>query len=117
MTEYKQMLVIRKDLNMRKGKMCSQAAHASLKATLKHMDDPRVKEWLNGPFAKICVSVDSEPEMLDLAEAARDAGLICEVIVDAGRTEFNGQPTLTACGIGPDTNENLDPITGDLKLL
>lgn len=35
----KQVIVIRKDLNMRKGKMCSMAAHASLKVILDMMTD------------------------------------------------------------------------------
>ncbi len=113
----KQIIVLRKDLNMRKGKMIAQGAHASMKATLAHIDDPRVQEWLKGPFAKIAVSVDSEHEMRKLQHDAKRAGLICEEIVDAGRTEFNGVPTLTALGIGPDKPENLDPITGHLKLL
>ena len=117
MSEMKQIIILRKDLGMRKGKCVAQGAHASMKATLKNMADPRVIQWLQGPFAKICVSVDSEDELLTIVEKAREKGLIAEVIVDSGRTEFNGKPTLTAAGIGPDTAENLDPITGKLKLL
>lgn len=117
MTEYKQILVIRKDLNMRKGKIASQAAHASMKATLLHLDDERVKAWTNGLFTKIAVSVDSEEELDELKQKALDAGLICEEIIDSGKTEFGGEPTKTALGIGPDTPENLHPITGHLKLL
>jgi len=113
----KQIIVLRKDLKMRKGKMIAQGAHASMKATLLHMEDPRVEEWLRGPFVKIAVSVDSEEEMRELQKAALEAGLICEEIIDSGRTEFHGTLTLTALGIGPDTNEKLDPITGHLKLL
>lgn len=113
----KQMIVLRKDLNMRKGKMIAQGAHASMKATLLHLEDPRVKEWLNGPFTKIAVSVDSEEELIEVRDKAVEAGLICEEIIDAGKTEFNGVPTRTALGIGPDTHDNLFPITGNLKLL
>ena len=113
----KQMLILRKDLKMRKGKMIAQGAHASMKAMLLHKHDKRVIEWLQGPFAKIAVSVDSLEELYEISNKARAAGLICEQIVDAGRTEFHGVPTVTALGIGPDTDENLDPITGHLKLL
>lgn len=115
--EMKQILVIRKDLNMRKGKIAAQAAHASLKATLENLDDPRVKEWLSESFTKIAVSVDSEEEMRYIEELAKKAGLIVVDIVDNGKTEFNGVPTLTTLAIGPDTHENLFPITGNLKLL
>jgi len=115
--KYKQIIVLRKDLNMRKGKMVAQGAHASMKATLLHLEDPRVAKWLDGPFAKIAVSVDSEQELLELAKEAKEAGLICEEIVDSGKTEFGGVPTRTALGIGPDISAKLDPITGHLKLL
>lgn len=115
--EFKQMIVMRKDLNMRKGKMIAQGAHASMKALLENMDHPSVKAWLSQAFAKIAVSVDSEEELLAVMEKARSAGLITALITDAGRTEFNGVPTNTCIAIGPATNEALYPITGHLKLL
>jgi PTH2 family peptidyl-tRNA hydrolase len=108
---------MRKDLNMKPGKMCAQAAHASMKATLLHMEDPRVKEWLAGKFTKIAVGVNSEEELLDVLERARAAGIIAELCTDAGLTVFDGVPTNTCIAVGPDTHENLQPITGGLKLL
>lgn len=113
----KQMIVMRKDLNMRKGKMIAQGAHACMKATLMHLDHPNVKEWLNGKFTKIAVSVDSEAELLLILQKARDAGLIAELVTDAGLTEFSGQPTNTCIAVGPATHEDLLPVTGHLKLL
>ena len=113
----KQIIVLRKDLKMRKGKMIAQGAHASLGATLKNLDDSRVKTWLKGAFVKVAVSVDSEEEMRELQKSAIKRGLICEEIIDSGRTEFHGVPTLTALAIGPDTEDNLDPVTRHLKLL
>lgn len=115
--EFKQMIVMRKDLNMRKGKMIAQGAHASMKALLENMDHPSVKAWLSQAFAKIAVSVDSEEELLAVMEKARSAGLITALITDAGRTEFNGVPTNTCIAIGPASNDELLPITGHLKLL
>lgn len=117
MSEYKQIIVMRKDLNMRKGKMVAQGAHASMKATLMHLDHPSVKEWLAGPFAKIVVSVDSEQELIAVYNSAISAGLIAALITDAGRTEFNGVATNTCIAVGPATAEELAPITGHLKLL
>lgn len=112
----KQLLVMRKDLGMRRGKEIAQGAHASMKATLENLEHPSVKAWLDGPFAKIAVSVDSEEELLGIVEKAKDAGLITATIIDSGRTEFNGHPTLTCAAIGPASSEELDPITGHLKL-
>ncbi len=126
----KQIIVIRKDLNMRKGKMVSQGAHASMGAVLSVMQKeypdmwhlamdkhPALQEWLNGPFTKITVSVDSEQELLDLQEKAKEAGFINCLITDNGTTEFGGVPTNTALAIGPAYSDELAPLTGHLKLL
>lgn len=115
--KYKQMLVMRKDLNMRKGKIVAQGAHASMKAYLEHKDHPSVLGWLNDRFAKIAVSVDSEAELFEIANKARAADLIVSIIQDAGFTEFNGVATYTCIAVGPATHEELAPITGHLSLL
>jgi len=140
--EIKQVIVVRKDLNMRKGKMCSQSAHASMKVILDKMifedvsithpavSNPRfaelsmiipksscLYEWLNGTFTKIVVYVDSEEELLEVKKKADDAGILCALVTDAGRTEFHGEATNTVVAIGPDEAEKIDKITGHLKLL
>lgn len=113
----KQIIVMRKDLGMRKGKMIAQGAHASLKATLENLEHPSVKAWLSDKFTKICVSVDSEQELFDVYNHAIQEGLISALIIDAGLTEFNGVPTMTCIAVGPASAEELAPITGHLKLL
>ena len=125
--EHKQTIVLRKDLNMRKGKMVAQGAHASLCAILQLGRreagsfviplDSRLEPWLFGAFKKICVSVNSEAELLSLHEAAERAGLIAALIQDAGLTEFGGVPTYTALAVGPDREDRVDAITGMLSLL
>lgn len=140
MSDYdcKQVIVMRKDLNMRKGKMIAQGAHASLAVFLnmmkKYKDNTTVlgktdnwmlavpeggpiSVWLSGRFAKIVVSVDSEADLLALYEQAKELKLPCSLITDAGFTEFNGVPTNTCIAIGPWNREELDKITGHLKLL
>lgn len=126
---YKQVLVVRKDLNMRKGKMVAQGAHASLAAILSlrvaddNQDvlsiklDDRVRSWLLGNFKKITVSVNSEQQLLELHKLAIEQGLVNSLIKDSGLTEFNGVPTLTVLAIGPDKNEVIDKLTGNLPLL
>ena len=111
------MIVIRKDLNMRRGKEIAQGAHASLKATLENLDDPRVKKWLGEAFTKIAVSVDSEQQLIDLFEEAKRLGLICAEIIDNGDTEFSGVKTRTCIAIGPDEPAIINSVTGKLKLL
>ncbi len=130
--ETKQVIVMRKDLNMRKGKMIAQGSHASMAVILDELDikqaikkddcDPIfasdvVAHWLNNAFAKIVVSVNSEEELLNVYNKAKDAGIACSLIQDAGRTEFKGVPTYTCVGIGPDEISKIDKITGDLPLL
>lgn len=138
----KQVIVMRTDLGMRKGKMIAQGSHASL-AVFTQMMSPRygifsdkigesyeyalrlpegkigdeVHEWIEGKFTKICVRATSEEELLEVYNKAKDAGLPCSLIRDAGDTEFHGVPTHTCCAIGPAHEDRINPITGDLKLL
>lgn len=125
--EHKQVIVMRKDLNMRKGKLVAQGAHASMGAILGQMkregdtmvldlNDERLAPWVTGRFKKICVYVNSEAELLEVYEAAKLAGLICSLIKDAGLTEFAGVPTLTAVAVGPDREDRVNAITAHLPL-
>ena len=125
----KQVIVIRKDLNMRKGKMVAQGAHASMavffnRISMKSKEDevrikvnPKEWEWIDGLFAKICVSVDSKEELLAIYEKAKKLDLPRALITDSGRTEFHGISTETAVAIGPAEDSLIDTITGNLKLL
>ena len=138
----KQVIVMRKDLNMRKGKMIAQGAHASMMVLLNEITFRKMRgplfniidisythgemfllgnnpmlAWLDEKFTKVCVSVDSEAELDAIYKAAQDANLKCAMVTDAGLTEFNGVPTKTCCAIGPNWDVDIDPITGHLKLL
>jgi PTH2 family peptidyl-tRNA hydrolase len=126
----KQVIVMRKDLNMRKGKMIAQGAHASLKVLLDRgaaRDDassfpigmtPAMVSWIvTGRFAKVCVGVQSEAELDAIVERARAAGVPVALIVDSGKTEFHGVPTKTCCAVGPAWTDEVDAITGSLTLL
>lgn len=130
--ETKQVIVVRKDLNMRKGKMIAQGAHASLAVILKYkwrlvllpfFYGTPLFNWLRGPFVKIVVGVDSEYELLDIAKQVvkrnndRTTKIPYALIKDAGRTEFKGKETYTALAIGPWWSKDLDKLTGHLKLL
>ena len=124
----KQVIVMRKDLGMRKGKMIAQGAHASLKVLADRgrldgdvlaipLDEP-AREWLvSGRFTKVCVSVDSEAALDEVVARATAAGVPCALIVDSGRTEFHGVPTKTCCAVGPAWADAVDAITGSLPLL
>lgn len=118
----KQVIVIRKDLNMRKGKMVAQGSHASIAFLTRRLENeqpltPVQKLWLDHSFAKICVSVDSEQELLDIQKQAQQQNIECHLVTDEGRTEFNGTPTHTCLALGPDYDYVIDPVTKHLKLL
>ena len=126
----KQTIVVRTDLKMRKGQLCAQAAHASLKVLLDRMlhDEPNktmeirchedwgdyygaVYPWLTEKFTKIVLGCGSEDELLALAERAKESGLPYVIVEESG---FN---TPTALAIGPAASEDINPITGELRLL
>jgi len=123
--DIKQVIVMRKDLNMRKGKMVAQGAHACLGLILDAQRRNQISEpmrlWMDPEsgysFKKVCVSVDSEGELLALAHEAYASHVPCKIITDSGDTEFNGVPTITCMALGPDWSEVIDEITGELKLL
>ena len=113
----KQMIVMRRDLKMRKGKIAAQAGHACVEATLMalaregrldqiratqdwvyvdHAEQDRspLTDWFDAGVAKVCVYVDGEE----------------------GMTEFHGEATFTCLAFEPLPAEKIDPLTGDLPL-
>lgn len=128
----KQVIVIRKDLKMRRDKEIVQACHASMGAILKYKEfgiDPYLntdfiivpiskesKEWLEGSFTKICVYVNSEKELLDLEFLCKEKNLLHYLIQDNGLTEFNGIKTYTALAIGPLEESKFIGVTDKLPL-
>lgn len=115
--ELKQVLVLRTDLNMRKGKMVAQGAHASMMAVLSNLSHSYVKQWLENSFTKIALGVTTEDQLYELKRIADSSGLITALCVDNGATEFNWVKTATCLAIGPAPVDDINKITGNLKLL
>lgn len=110
----KQVILIRQDLKLPKGKAVAQGAHASVDAVLKS-DKDIVKKWKQQGMAKIALKVENEKELYKYIQSAKDNGLITSIITDAGRTVV--APGTTTCGaIGPEEDSKIDVIVGDLKL-
>ena len=140
----KQVIVMRKDLKMRKGKIAAQSSHATMSFLTRdillitspmreetNLKNPlyvtfyqvmekdhtgEIKHWLENSFRKICVYVNSEEELLAVHQKALDNGLVSHIIEDNGKTEFNGVKTLTCCAIGPHWDERFVGITDHLPL-
>jgi PTH2 family peptidyl-tRNA hydrolase len=135
----KQIIVMRKDLNMRKGKMIAQGSHASMAFLTKgggvycnlgtgipqvdyfmsSVDESHAGEinhWLRNSFRKICVYVNSEEELEAVHQKALDNGLISHLIIDNGKTEFHNIPTATCLAVGPAWDYKFTGITDHLPL-
>jgi PTH2 family peptidyl-tRNA hydrolase len=112
---YKQCLILRDDIRMSCGKKCAQAAHASVSAYERSEKTLR-KRWLDEGQKKVVLKVTTEHAIFELKVLAEHAGISAAVIQDAGMTELPSG-TVTALGLGPAKNEELDRITGSLTLL
>lgn len=139
----KQVIVIRKDLKIRRGKEIAQGSHASmafvtvrLKKAKEDWDDHvasygivdadgsgpqpiwaiQEEEWMFGDHTKVTLQVDSLEQLWGVFNQAQGAGLEVHMVTDKGSTEFHGVPTNTCLAIGPDYAEKIDPITAHLKL-
>lgn len=110
----KQVILIRQDLKLPKGKACAQAAHASVEAVLR-CDEDIVSKWRKSGMAKIVLKVKSEEELVKLFQEAKVMGIASSLITDAGRTVV-APGTKTAVGIGPDEEEKIDEISGKLSM-
>lgn len=121
MDDVKQIILIRKDLKMRRGKEIAQGAHAATACLVAALRTGRgvsdtMAIWLAGGHKKVCLQVASEEELVAAHERALRAGVTSHLVVDQGRTEFAGVPTVTACAIGPDRASAIDMLTANLKL-
>jgi len=126
----KQVIVIRRDLRMRRGKEIAQGAHASTawladrviqgmtpNGTVDHVAlSEAERAWLESSFRKVTVKVSSEEELMAVHRKAVEAGLVVHLVTDRGLTEFGGVPTRTCLAVGPDYDDLVDPVTGDLEL-
>jgi peptidyl-tRNA hydrolase, PTH2 family len=112
---YKQVIVVRNDLKMPKGKLAAQVAHGSVEAVF-NSDERTVKEWKRCGMKKSVLKVESLDELNKILIAAKNEGLKVGLINDAGRT-FLPAGTTTVLGIGPDFEEKIDRVTAHLKLL
>ena len=113
--EYKQVILVRADLKLPKGKMAAQAAHASVSAVLKS-SKKLVGDWSHEGMKKIVLKVANKAELLKYRNLADDAGLKSALIQDAGRTVVE-PGTMTCLGIGPDDEEKIDEVTSNLKMV
>ncbi|KAG5456400.1 MAG: peptidyl-tRNA hydrolase [Olpidium bornovanus] len=94
-----QVLVVRTDLGMSKGKAAAQLLRA----------------WEYNGQPKVALQCKDQDEILELQACAESLGLVTKVVQDAGRTQV-AAGSRTVLGIGPGPVEVINKVTGRLKL-
>jgi PTH2 family peptidyl-tRNA hydrolase len=107
-------IAVRKDLEMGKGKIAAQVAHAAVECSMNNSE--KRNRWISEGQKKIVVWVKDEMELKELINKARSMGVNCCPIKDAGLTQLKPD-TLTCSGFGPDEDSAIDSITGKFKLV
>lgn len=113
MANLKQVILVRTDINMSKGKAAAQVAHAAVEATL-NSNKKLISKWRETGMKKITLKVESNEELLKYKQLADNADIENALITDAGHTELT-PGTQTCLAIGPDAEAKIDKITGNLK--
>jgi len=110
----KQVIILRSDLGMSRGKLAAQACHASLGA-YKKADERKIKKWEFEGGRKVIVQVNSQEDLFLIYELVKATDIPSYLVTDAGFTEIPPS-TITSLGVGPDEDEKIDKITQGLKL-
>jgi len=111
----KQIIVVDESLKLPRGKLAAQVAHAAVAAFLEASPEAQL-EWLGCGMPKVVLAGHGAEELQQLEKAARQQGIPVARIVDAGRTVV-AAGTATCLGLGPARVEELNRLTGELKLV
>jgi len=109
----KQVIVVRSDLKLSKGKLSAQVAHAAISAA---EISKFKKQWFAEGQKKVVVKCEGLDDLLEIYERSKTSSIATSLIQDAGLTEIP-PGTITCIGIGPDEEQKIDKITKNLKLL
>ena len=112
---YKQVILVRQDLKLPKGKLSVQVAHASVECVLK-TGRRLVDAWMRDGCKKVVLEVADEKQLLDFKRLAGSSRLVNALIADAGKTTVE-PGTVTCLGIGPDEIKKIDALTKNLKIV
>ena len=111
----KQVIIVRADLKMSKGKMSAMVAHASVDSVLRSSSSS-IDKWKAEGMKKVILRAESLKELLNLQKKAKSENLVNSLIKDSGKTFFK-EPTITCLAIGPDSAKKIDKVTSKLKLI
>jgi PTH2 family peptidyl-tRNA hydrolase len=116
--EFKQVMVVRRDLGMGTGKIAAQVAHAAVMGVEKTKEHKRewFDAWFEGGQAKVVLKVQSMEKLMEVRKRAENLKLPVVQVQDSGLTQIP-PGTSTCIGIGPAPADLIDKVTNDLKLL
>lgn len=128
---YKQIIIVRKDLDMSPGKLAAQVSHGSM-AFLScfirnntdldghvdgYIDKNIFHNWINESFTKCVLKAKNRNQLLKAKTMAEDLGMVEDkdfwLIKDNCRTELEPEEdgrTLTCIGFRPMNSEIIDKI-------
>ena len=116
--DFKQVIIVRRDISMGTGKIAAQVAHAAVMGAEKVRMSK--KEWFNAWFdkgqAKVVAKVKNIEELMNVRDGAEELQLPVVQVKDSGLTQIPSG-TITCIGIGPAPSELIDSVTDGLKLL
>ena len=116
--DHKLVVAVRSDLELSRGKLAVQVAHASVMAAFDAKAHHRkwFSDWWAEGQKKVVVKGGTLSDLHSLRAKARSMGLTTALVEDAGLTELP-PGTVTCLGIGPGPNHVVDQVTGGLKLM
>jgi peptidyl-tRNA hydrolase, PTH2 family len=116
--DFKQVIVVRRDLNMGTGKIAAQVAHAAVMGAEKAKTRKRewFDPWFKGGQPKVVVKVKTIEELIEIRKRAEELSLPVVQVQDSGLTQIPSG-TITCIGIGPAPSQLVDNVTNKLKLL
>ena len=126
MKNVKQVIVVRKDLKLKRGKVASLVAEATMQFILDNNESDRPDElhvklsqqeirWLDGSFTRDVVGIDSHDALCNLVLRAELNGMNVYSVFDRSSKKLDEISQLLCVAFGPDEEDQISQVIGNLK--
>ena len=113
---FKMAIMVRNDIKMSKGKVLAQVGHAMVEATVKaYTGTILFHRWQADGEKIVVLKVPNEKTLDTIINIANRKDVHNGIVVDAGLTEVS-PGTKTVGFVGPDYEDKIDKLVGQLKL-
>jgi PTH2 family peptidyl-tRNA hydrolase len=124
--DIKQVIVVRKDLNLKKSKLAAYVSHASMKFLLENNESERGDEftiklspeeavWLKEGSSPLIFGINSETALRDMLFRAELDGIEVYPLFVESKEDFGGEKTLVCAAFGPSSFGEFTKIVSKLK--